>query len=137
MFFGVDGYLVELTSMKPPYGAWIDINGKVTDIGMCQHTQYLSYSDADDEGWICVVYGNKLLENSDTSSFFVRLNPNTVKEPALKALLKLINQTDKEQYMFSDMFQRDFPGHNNAKRGKTKMEARKFIRDIASDKINQ
>lgn len=118
-----------------PYGAWVDPKGKVTDVAMCQHTQYLSYNDADDEGWICVVYGNKIWANSDTSSFFIRLNPNTVKESALKSLLRLINKTDKEQYMFSDMFQEDFPEHNNARRGKTKIEARQFIRDIAAGKI--
>ena len=116
--------------MNSAYGAWISPNGEVIDVSEYGHSKYISYQDANEEGWICIIYG------SDSSDYFyIRLNPETAKEPALKTLLRLINKLDKNQFVFEDIWQNLFNGFTLNDSCKDIIQARNLIRNIAQGKV--
>lgn len=123
--------------MSRPYGAWISPNGEVTDVGHCQHSRYLDRGGADEEGWVSVVYGTITHRESAPSYFCARVNPETVGEVALKALLKLVNDSDKVEFIFEDMWQRSFKDFTLMDSIVDIIKARGIIRDIAAGKVKQ
>ena len=119
-----------------PYGAWISPKGEVIEVNdQCQHKKYLDYGVADEEGWICIVYGSVIKKSYIPDYFCSRLNPKTTTKTALKSLLKLINNSDKVEFCFEDIWKEPFEGFTWQSCVVDVIGARNLIREIAAGKI--
>lgn len=79
------------------YGSWITDKGEVIDVpGQCEHKRYKDYCEAYDEGWIAQINGKYF--------FCARWTPHTVTKKALRALRKMVKETEwGGEFMFDTL----------------------------------